>query len=136
MREASCCIFLEIGVLRSSSISAALTASHRFLNSTASCLESILLGECFMMTHYTMSSIKILAISYWGKKKAPDRLTIRGLATFGGGGGTAFPLLSEWAGLCLHPNPLSPFRKGGKGNRDGGRLIFKKEILMPAPLLK
>ena len=86
------------------------------------------------MTHYTMSSIKILAISYWGKKKAPDRLTIRGLATFGGGGGTAFPLLSEWAGLCLHPNPLSPFRKGGKVDRDAGRLICKKQILVPAHL--
>jgi len=48
-----------------------------------------------------------------GKKKAPDGSTIRGLGAFGGGGGTAFPLLSEWAGLCLHPNPpLPPLEKG------------------------
>lgn len=26
-----------------------------------------------------------------------------GALQIGGGGGTAFPLLSKWAGLCLHP---------------------------------
>src|SRR3990170_3172800 len=56
------------------------------------------------------------------KKKAPDGSTIRGLVAFGGGGGTAFPLLSEWAGLCLHPSIW-----------DAGRLIrLIQRILVPA----